>query len=98
MASASFFLRWPLAHARKASPGNATAPPTIKVRGRGRESKKKSAAHAKPSGTRQRCIHVPPLANRNQSVRRKMTSALQTVRDGVKHPFHFYVHADPFRA
>jgi len=29
----------------------------------GRAKNRNSAAHAKPNGTRQRCIHVPPLAN-----------------------------------
>src|SRR5205085_3813987 len=64
----------------------------------GRAKNRKSAAHAKPKGTRQRCIHVPPLANRNQTLRRKIRSALQTIRDRVKHSFHVYVHADPFVA
>jgi len=53
-----------VAHARKASPGSAIAPPIASVSGRGRLSKKRIAAQTNPSGTRQRCIHVPGLANR----------------------------------
>src|SRR5258706_12804668 len=81
---------------KKPCPGDAAPMASDQLLGRAKN--RKSAAHAKPKGTRQRCIHVPPLANRNQTLRRKMTSALQAIRDRVKYSFHFYVHADPFVA
>src|SRR6185503_15128375 len=51
----------PAAHARKASPSNETNAPMSNIRGVGRAKKMNAAPHKKPSGTRQRCIHVPPL-------------------------------------
>src|SRR6185503_14272753 len=51
----------PAAHARKASPSNETNAPMSNIRGVGRAKKINAAPHKKPSGTRQRCIHVPPL-------------------------------------
>src|SRR5882762_11008163 len=87
----------PVAQARNASPGTATTAPTIRVNGRGRAKTKKSAAQAKPSGTRQRCIHVPPLANRYQFRRYQCVGPPQTICHGMEHAFDVNVHADPLR-
>src|SRR5712692_7666606 len=70
----------------------------MSVNGRACASKKKSAAQAKPSGTRQRCIHVPPLANRQKFRGRNPTCSAQTIRYRVQHALNIDVHANPFRA
>src|SRR6266851_4740534 len=70
----------------------------MSVNGRACASKKKSAAQAKPTGTRHRCIHVPPLANRHKFRARYATCAPQTIRHRVQHAPDVDVHANPFRA
>src|SRR5581483_1788202 len=98
VAKLSFFRRWPEAHARKPTPGKATAPPISSSDQVGFAKSKKSAPQTKPSGTRHRCIHVPRLANRNQSLGNESVRAPQAFRYGVQHPFDIDVHADPLRA
>src|ERR1044072_478144 len=51
----------PADHARNASPSNDNEAPMSNILGVGRAKKMNAAPHRKPSGTRQRCIQVPPL-------------------------------------
>src|ERR1043166_8417473 len=90
----------PLAQARKARPASATAPPAASVKGTGLASKRKSAAHAKPSGTRQRCAHVPALRPTRVHLDRVVEDARapQSLAGGLDHARHLDVHADPVRA
>src|SRR5205807_2936490 len=88
----------PEAHARKARPGSATSAPISNSSNVGFAKNKKSAPHTNPSGTRQRCIHVPPLANRHQLRGYQHVRSSQTFLDRTEHAFDFDVHADPLRA
>src|SRR5947208_15987430 len=94
----------PEAQARSSSPQSATTPPTASVASRGRASNRKIAAHRKPSGTRQRCTHVPPLRKRAPlccAAHARATFILrapQTLVARREHARDFDVHADPLRA
>src|SRR5258708_39090434 len=83
--------------ARSASPGTVGKPPTISVTGRGRDNTKKSAAQANPSGTRQRCIHVPPLRNRHKFGSCNPILVTQPIHYRVPHALGIDVHTDPLR-
>src|SRR5437762_11914313 len=91
---------WPLAHARKAKPASATAPPAASVSGIGFARSRNSSAQAKPSGTRQRCAHVPPLRATRVHLDRlgKDARAPQPLARGLDHARHLDVHTDPARA
>ena len=73
------------------------AAPIANVSGRGWLNQKKSAAQTNPSGTRQRCLHVPGLANRHQFARSRAVVKSESIRDRVHNPLDVDVHADPFR-
>src|SRR4051812_32641506 len=94
----------PAAQARMPSPRIEITAPISKARGVGRAKIMKTAANKKPSGTLQRCIHVPPRRMFMFSIlysacQRQHTAGCDTNSgsDGVQNAFDVNVHADPFR-
>src|SRR5687768_10969156 len=92
----------PADQARRASPTTATKPPTASVTGCGSARTMKTAAHAKPSGTRQRCTHVPPLRATGSHLARvqnfgRAPPPPQSLPDRRRHALHFDIHTNPLR-
>src|SRR5947209_6740707 len=76
----------------------ATKPPIKSVRRVGRANHRKGIRHRKPSGTRQRCIQVPPLRKPSAPRSPSLLRAPQPLASEIENLLNRYVHANPLRA
>src|SRR5215217_3631214 len=83
-----------------ARPTSATAPPINRERRSGLARTMKSPAQTKPSGTRQRCTHVPPLRATGTHLDHPGCSfgPPQSFTHRRRDFVHADLHADPLRA
>src|SRR3982751_2470537 len=88
----------PADQARTARPIMATPPPMRSVRQLDRANQIKSAPQINPSGTRQRCIHVPPLRNRLAPLSPPGARPPQPLARKLQNLPDRDVHANPVRA
>src|SRR5205085_11012228 len=54
--------------------------------------------HRKPSGTRQRCIQVPPLRKPSAPRSLRLSRTPQSLASEIKNLLNRYIHANPLRA